>query len=343
MSSVAQVEQVCIVDPRVERTTQLVRSYPALLSFGSLAEALDSVDAVVLATPPSTHASLALRALDAGKHVMVEKPLATTVRDATAIAETAEARGLVAMVGHTFEYHAAVWALRDIVARGDLGQVYHVDTARLNMGLYQNDTNVVWDLAPHDISILNFVLGGTPVSVECWGSRHAHRRHEDIAHLWVVYDVPQVEASIHVSWLHPNKTRQVTVVGSDKMVVFDDLASEERIRVHEKSVHEPEQISDDLSQPPMSYRYGDVVSPYVAVNEPLTVEDQHFVDCILTGATPRTGARNGLAVVEVLAAAELSMREHRAVRIDEVACRRPTLTRSLSILRPHTASPEVAQ
>jgi predicted dehydrogenase len=143
--------------------------------------------------------------------------------------------------------------------------------------------------------------------------------------------------------LHPNKTRQVTVVGSDKMVVFDDLASEERIRVHEKSVHEPEQISDDLSQPPMSYRYGDVVSPYVAVNEPLTVEDQHFVDCILTGATPRTGARNGLAVVEVLAAAELSMREHRAVRIDEVACRRPTLTRSLSILRPRTASPEVAQ
>ena len=148
------------------------------------------------------------------------------------------------------------------------------------------------------------MLSSTPSSVECWGSRHAHRRLEDIAHLRVIYDIPRVEANIHVSWLHPSKTRRVTAVGSKKMVVFDDLSTEERIRVHDKSVHQPDQLTDDLSQAPMSYRYGDVVAPYVAVNEPLSVEDQHFLDCVIHGGRPRTDGANGLAVVEVLEAAE---------------------------------------
>lgn len=326
MSSLAEVDQVAVIDPRDDRTASLKRTYPALWTFGSLAEALDSLDAVVIATPPSTHASLAMMAIRAGKHVMVEKPLATSVLDATAMVLAAARRDVRLMVGHTFEYHAAVWALRDIVTRGDFGDVYHLESARLNMGLYQHDANVVWDLAPHDISILNYVVSSTPSMVECWGSRHAHPRLEDIAHLRLTYDVPRVEASVHVSWLHPNKTRRVTVVGSDRMVVFDDLSTEERIRVHDKSVRQVDQLSEDLSQPPMSYRYGDVVAPYVAVNEPLTVEDQHFVDCVLSGQRPTTDGENGLAVVEVLEAAAVSLREGRRVAIDEVRLLEPVVS-----------------
>lgn len=307
LSSLPEIGAVAVIDPSVERVRVLQHTYPALQGFASLGEALPSLDAVVIATPPSTHAALAIAALQAGRHVMVEKPLATSVDDARVMVGTAEDRGLVLMVGHTFEYHAAVWALRDVVRSEPFGALYYLDTARLNMGLYQHDVNVVWDLAPHDISILNFLLGGPPSSVACWGSRHAHRRWEDIAHLRLYYDEPAVEATVHVSWLHPCKTRRVTAVGSRQMVVFDDLASEERIRIHHKSVQQADLAIEDLSQPPMSYQYGDVVAPYLEVKEPLAVEDQHFVDCILGRVLPATGGESGLAVVEVLEAAQRSL------------------------------------
>lgn len=322
LSSLPEIEQVAVIDPSVERVRALTHTYPALASFDHLGQALDSVDAVVIATPPSLHAPLAMESLLAGKHVMVEKPLATTLDSARAIVDTAAQRGLVAMVGHTFEYHSAVWKLRDIIRSDAFGDLYYLDTARLNMGLYQHDVNVVWDLAPHDVSILNFLLGGPPTSVACWGSRHAHRRLEDIAHLRLYYEEAGVEATVHVSWLHPCKTRRVTAVGSDLMVVFDDLATEERIRVHHKSVRQPEAVSDDLSQPPMSYQYGDVVAPYLVVKEPLVVEDQHFVDCITQDVTPLTGGDNGLDVVAVLEAAQLSLEEGRRVSLDPRTSRR---------------------
>lgn len=313
------VDRVAVVDPNPERALQVARSFPSIESYRSLEEALPHLDAVIIATPPSTHRPLALQAIAAGRHVMVEKPLATTSEDARVMIDAAAAAGVVLMVGHTFEYHSAVWQLREMVRSKELGELYYLDTARLNLGLYQNDCNVLFDLAPHDVSILNYVLGAKPASVQCWSARHAHRRLEDVGYLRLTYRDPDVIANVHVSWLDPCKVRRVTVVGSQKMVIFNDLDAEERIRVHDKGVQQRLQIGEDLTQPPMSYRYGDVVSPYLVVNEPLAVEDEHFLDCAISGMHPMTDGENGLAVVEVLECAQRSAQEGREVLVEEVA------------------------
>jgi len=322
LHSLDSVERVAVVDPNPERALQLAHSYPAMDGYATLAEALPHLDAVIIATPPSTHRALALMAIAAGCHVMVEKPLATSSADARAMIDAASVAGVKLMVGHTFEYHSAVWRLRELTRSNALGELYYLDTARLNLGLYQNDCNVLFDLAPHDISILNYVLSATPVSVRCWASRHAHRRLEDVGYLRLQYEDPDVIANVHVSWLDPCKVRRVTIVGSQKMVIFNDLATEERIRIHDKGVRE---LNDgaDLTQPPMSYRYGDVVAPFLAVNEPLMVEDEHFLDCAISGMHPLTDGANGLAVVEVLEAAQLSADEGREVRLDELSIAAP--------------------
>ena len=313
--SLEAVSRVCVIDPCDERRAAVTRVYPRVDEFRTLDEALEHIDAVVIAVPPSLHAPLALEAISHGVHVLVEKPLAPTVQECQAMIDAAEDAGVTLMVGHTFEYHSAVWELRSMVQRGDLGDLYHLDTARLNLGLYQRDVNVIFDLAPHDVSILNYVLGSAPSMVECWGARHAHPRLEDVAHLRLYYDEPGVFANVHVSWLDPQKVRQVTLVGSDKMVVFDDLRAEQRLQVHDKGVTALACDGADLTAVPMSYRYGDIVAPYLEMNEPLRVEDEHFVSCIQTGIRPLTDGQSGLDVVRVLEAAQRSMIDGVAVRL----------------------------
>lgn len=315
------VEEVIVVDSCEDRARKLARSYKSASWHTALAPALADADAVVVATPPSTHVAVALQAIEAGKHVLVEKPLAPTTRDARLLQTAAAAAGVVLMVGHTFEYNPAVRKLRELVQHGELGEVYYIDSARLNLGLYQNDVNVILDLAPHDISIINHVLGRAPVAAQAWASRHAHRRFEDVAYLRLFYDDffddRGLSANIHVSWLDPCKVRRVTAVGSQKMAVYDDLAVDERIRVLDKGVCLPD--GDNLTQPPMSYRYGDIVVPFISPDEPLAVQDRHFTDCIATGARPLTDAENGLAVVAALEAAELSRRLGRPVLLEELS------------------------
>jgi predicted dehydrogenase len=321
LHSMDDVAEVVVVDSCADRARKLARGYKSASWHASLGPALDEVDAVVVATPPSTHVAVALQAIEAGKHVLAEKPLAPTTAGVRLLQAAAKAAGAVLMVGHTFEYNPAVRKLRQLVQDGELGEVYYIDSARLNLGLYQNDVNVIIDLAPHDISIINHVLGRTPVAVQAWAARHAHRRFEDVAYLRLFYDDffdgRGLSANIHVSWLDPCKVRRVTAVGSKKMAVYDDLAAEEQIRVLDKGVCLPPD-GDNLTQPPMSYRYGDIVVPFVASDEPLAVQDRHFLDCVTSGAVPLTDGANGLAVVEALEAAELSRRLGRPVLIEEL-------------------------
>ncbi|MDQ1730905.1 MAG: hypothetical protein QOK10_1064 [Pseudonocardiales bacterium] len=317
LHSTEGVDRVVMVDANVDRIATLSRTYPSAGAFTNLDDAMDHIDAVVVATPPSTHVPLALRALQAGKHALVEKPLAPTAAGARLLIEAAERSGAMLMAGHTFEYNSAVWKLRELVQTRALGEVYYIDTARLNLGLYQSDVNVIMDLAPHDVSIINHILGERPVAVQAWASRHAHRRFEDVAYLRLFYDDHRLSANIHVSWLDPCKVRRVTAVGSDKMAIYNDLSADERIRVLDKGVSAP-LSEDDLTQPPMSYRYGDILSPYLSTDEPLAVQDRHFAECLLTGAPPATDGQNGLAVVEVLEAAQLSVQLNRPVTLDEV-------------------------
>ncbi len=331
------VDEVILVDHCEERLTKLIRSYKTAPHYSSLRAALPHVDAVVVATSPTTHVEVALEAIEAGKHVLVEKPLAPSTAGARQLMSAAQQAGVTLMVGHTFEYNPAVWKLRDLVRTQELGEIYYIDSARLNLGLYQSDVNVILDLAPHDVSIINHVLGKKPVAVQAWASRHAHRRFEDVAYLRLFYDDffddRGLTANIHVSWLDPCKVRKMMAVGSKKMAVYDDLASEDRIRVLDKGLdHQPG--VDNLTQPPMSYRYGDIVVPFVASDEPLVLQDQHFVECILAGSTPRTDGQNGLAVVEVLEAAELSRKLGRPVLLEELGSY-SRFVRSVGVINGH--------
>jgi predicted dehydrogenase len=320
LSGLPQVAEVVIIDPRPDRRRNLQASFPAARAVGTLDEALPHMDAVVVATPPETHAELALRALRAGKHVMVEKPLATTTSDGLRMQKEAESSGLTLMTGHTFEYNPAVTKLREVIDSGELGDLYYLDTARLNLGIYQSRVNVAWDLAPHDISIANYLLGSVPSEVQAWGSTHAHRFLEDVAYLRLEYPDRGVTAHIHVSWLDPCKVRRVTAVGSQKMAVYNDLAGDERLRIYDKGVegHGLPEIGEEMHHFPVHYRQGGMHAPFIDLAEPLRVEDEHFVDCCLTGRTPRSDGYSGVAVVGVLEAADTSLREGRAVRLEEL-------------------------
>jgi len=320
LRSTTGVAAVIGVDSRFR---QIGNGFPqidqGITAYADIEDALPHVDAVVIATPPASHALLGQKAIAAGKHVLIEKPLATTSEAARALVDAAEDADVVLMPGHTFEHNAAVHKLRDLLRGGDLGRPFYLDCARLNLGLYQTDVNVILDLAPHDISISNFVLGSRPTTVTAWGSRYVHPRHEDVAYLRLDYADLGVRTNIHVSWLDPHKVRRITAVGSKKMVVYNDMAEGDRIRVYDKSAVPPGDGEGPLSQ--FAYHLGDTVSPFVAFAEPLAVQDQHFVDCVTNGLPPSVEGTSGLAVVQVLECAQISLREQRPVALAEVTQR----------------------
>ena len=266
------------------------------------------LDAIVVSTPPSSHFSVAMECLDNGLNVLVEKPLALSSPEAEALIEKADANGLTLMVGHTFEYNSAVRKLRDYINAEELGDIYYLDTARLNLGLYQRDTNVLWDLAVHDISILLYLLEETPLFVSAQGMTSISKDVCDVAYLNIVFP-ENVIAHVHVSWLDPCKVRRVTIVGSKKMAVFNDLVHDGRIKLYDKGV-DPPTYTDTFGDFQYSYRSGDITIPSFRFVEPLREECQHFIDSINYKTEPLSSGRKGLAVIKVLEAAERSIKNN---------------------------------
>ena len=303
----SEAELAWVSDLDQERIDHMKNRYPQVQATRDHRELLKSdIDAVAVATPVSTHHTLAMEAMRAGKHVLIEKPIAASVAEAEEIVAESERLGGVVMVGHTFEYNPAVEAIKDIVASGELGEVYYINGTRVNLGLFQPDINVVWDLAPHDVSILRFILGLDPEQVSARGGAYVQQEKgiHDVAYL-TVYFPNDVMADVRVSWLDPCKIRRYTVVGSEKMLVYDDIA-EDKVLIYDKGVDKPP-YSDTVEEFHLSYRYGDVTPYPVNWHEPLKAECGHFLTCIEEGKEPRSSGKVGLKVVKILEAAQRSL------------------------------------
>lgn len=301
-------ERVIACDLDRARCERIARLYPGVEIMSRFEDVLEDpeVEGVVIATPVSRHHPMALRALRADKSVLVEKPLATSPAEASELVRLARERGRVLMAGHTFEYSAPVLKMHEIISSGELGDLFYLSSTRVNLGLFQHDVNVVWDLATHDISIILMLMGRMPEAVSCNGQSHYRKGVEDVA-LLTLHFARETIAFVHVSWLDPNKIRRTTIVGSRKMLVYDDTAPQEKIRIYDKGV-DVQRYYDTFGEFQFSYRYGDIQIPRIEESEPLQSECEHFADCIRNGATPRTDGLSGLRVVSVLHAANLSLR-----------------------------------
>src|SRR5436853_628548 len=283
-----------VADTDAHRLASLRIHQPGLQTTTQVTDIFRSdVDAVVIATPVRTHYHLAREALLHGKHVLVEKPLTASIAEAEELMALAQEQERTLMVGHTFEYSPAVNELRKLVQSGDLGKIYCVETERVNLGLFRSDTNVIWDLAPHDVSILLYLFGKAPEQVSVQAGAHLLSHIYDIAHLDLEF-ADRMTAHIHVSWLHPCKIRRVTIIGDARMVVYDDTNPAEMIKIYNKG-------ADIHADPVVSYRFGAITIPHIDWIEPLRLECVDFAHAIRTGAQPRAHGHVGLQVVRVLA------------------------------------------
>lgn len=298
---------------RLERMKTLYPMVEVLTDYKELLERPD-LQAVAIATPVKTHHPIAKDFLLHGKHVLIEKPFTHSYETAQELIKLAEERNLVLMVDHTFEYTAAVNKIKTIIENGELGKILYISCVRVNLGLFQPDINVVWDLAPHDISTILYIMGEIPVSVNCQGKAHFHPDIEDVATTTLNFK-NGVIAFIHSSWLDPNKIRRTTIVGSRRMLVYDDIEPQEKIKIYDKGVEVPPYY-DTYADFHFSYRYGDIYSPRIEDYEPLKKECDHFIECVKRNMPPLTDGYSGLRVVSILESASKSLKlAGRAVQV----------------------------
>ncbi len=294
------------------------RSHPTINTTSDFQDLLrdPKIDAVAIATPVHTHFDLALSALKAGKHVFVEKPLAPTSDQVRRLMDEADRRNLTLMVDHTFLYTPAVQKIRELLREGALGDIYYYDSIRSSLGLFQSDVNVIWDLAVHDISIIQYIMNEEPVAVSATGSSHVAGSPENMAHITLFFQSSCV-AHVSVNWLSPIKVRQTFIGGSKKMIVYDDVEPTEKIKVYDKGIT-LNGSAEKAHQLRIGYRAGDMWAPHISAKEALQTEVEHFVDCLRNGTLPISSGASGLRVVEILEAASRSIAEQgRPVRLGQ--------------------------
>ncbi len=302
----SQLKAVC--DVNAARLKHLGTLYPDVEGMSDPQQLLNglNLDAVVIATPVQQHYPLAKASLLAGKHTFIEKPMASSSAECEELIEIAERNGLVLMLDHTFLYSSPVQKIVQIVQAGDLGEIRYINCRRLNLGLFQKDINVAWDLAPHDISIILHILEEFPTAINCQGNAHITPGVEDVTNMSLSFSRKSF-ATIQSSWLEPRKIREMTIVGTRRMIVYDDLRTREKIRIYDARVERPPHY-DTFAEFQYSYHYGDSYIPYLHQEEPLKLACQHFIECIKTNSEPLTNGRRGLEMVRILEAASASLK-----------------------------------
>ena len=314
-NSIPDSEMACCADIDESRLKHIKSLYPKISITKDYKDVLNDkrVDAVVIATTIETHHMIAKDALNAGKHVLIEKPITNSSKDAMELIKLAGKNKKVLMVDHTFEYSSPVRKIKEIIQQNELGQIFTIDMIRVNLGLFQEKVNVIWDLAPHDISMLLYYLTSMPLSVMATGQSYIRDGIEDDAHINLTFN-GKVTANMHVSWLDPCKIRKTTIVGNKKMLVFDDIVQDEKIKIYDKGVtiqknSIPKQpYYDTYEQWALTYRSGEIYSPKIDNKEPLNVMASHFIECIKNNKKPLTDGNSGLRVVKVLEATQESLK-----------------------------------
>ncbi len=302
------LKYVCDLDEKL--LAKQKRNFPFVETSTNVEEILEDseIDAVVVATDVPTHFRVAQKSLEAGKHTYVEKPLTSNAGDAKVLVELAQEKKVKLMVGHLLEYHPAVSFLKEMIDKGAIGQPYYMYTQRVNLGIVRQNENAWWSLAPHDISVICYLLGSEPVSVAAHGQCYLQKDIEDVVFATIKFSDGKV-ANVHCSWLDPHKIRKMTVVGSEKMVTFDDMEATEKIRMYDKGAAIKHDITTSYADI-ISLRFGDIVIPKVPGGEPLALECNHFIDCVLDNSPIRSDGIDGLRVVRVLEAGQKSLKNN---------------------------------
>jgi predicted dehydrogenase len=306
-ASISECKVKLVCDTSVDRLNYIKRLNPKVETTCKFDDVVkdSGLDAVAIATPTCLHFEMGMKCLQAGKHILIEKPMARSVKECRDLIALAEKQKLVLMVGHTFIFSTPVRKIKEIIASGELGEIQYISSRRLNLGLFQKDINVAWDLAPHDISIILYIFEEDPVSVNCQGKSHVTEGIEDVTNMTLNF-TNGAFATVQSSWLDPNKVRETMFVGRRKMLVYDDLEPIDKIKIYDKRVEIPPHY-DTFAEFQYSYHYGGMYAPFLKLVEPLKAECEHFLNCIKTGAKSESGGLEGLKVVQVLEAATKSL------------------------------------